>query len=170
MTAEIWEEFTRTLAAAWVCFAMGAALWHWRSWATFAGLQHCSKLLLLLSPVLLSAFGYRSTEAVRTAELLAQQPRARSVFDEAPRLVAEFDTITTQGGNVVQFTRTRTDSGRAETAGRVQVAAGRSGRGGASIRQHFDAAQRQIAGVVGLPTRPDAAGYGSGWLQQTPAQ
>ncbi len=170
MTAEIYAEFLRTLAIAWACFAMGAALWHWRAWATFAGLQHCSKLLLLLSPVLLSAFGYRSTEAVRTAELLAQQPRARSVFDEAPRLVADIDTVTTKGGTIVEFTRTRTDAGRAETAGRVQVAAGRSGRGGASIRQHFDAAQRQIAGVEGLPTRPDAAGYGSGWLQQTPAQ
>ena len=170
MTAEIWAEFTRTLAAAWICFALGAALWHWRAWATFAGLQHCSKLLLLLSPVLLSAFGYRSTEAVRTAELLAQQPRARSVFDEAPRLVAEFDTITTQGGNVVQFTRTRTDSGRTETAGRVQVAAGRSGFSSTPTRQHFAAAGSQVAGVVGLPAWPDAAGYGGGWIQQTPAQ
>ena len=170
MSGVIWQEFLHVLAAAWICFATGAILWHWRAWATFAGLQHCSKLLLLLSPVLLSAFGYRSTEAVRTAELLAQQPRAKSVFEDAPRLVAEFDTITTQGGNIVQFTRTRTDSGRAETAGRVQVAAGRSGRGGASIRQHFDAAQRQIAGVVGLPTRPDAAGYGGRWIPETPAQ
>ena len=170
MSGVIWQEFLHVLAAAWICFATGAILWHWRAWATFAGLQHCSKLLLLLSPVLLSAFGYRSTEAVRTAELLAQQPRARSVFDEAPRLVAEFDTITTQGGNVVQFTRTRTDSGRTETAGRVQVAAGRSGFSSTPTRQHFAAAGSQVAGVVGLPAWPDAAGYGGGWIQQTPAQ
>jgi len=170
MSGVIWQEFLHVLAAAWICFATGAILWHWRSWATFAGLQHCSKLLLLLSPVLLSAFGYRSTEAVRTAELLAQQPRAKSVFDEEPRLVAEFDTITTQGGNVVQFTRTRTDSGRTETAGRVQVAAGRSGFSSTPTRQHFAAAGSQVAGVVGLPAWPDAAGYGGGWIQQTPAQ
>lgn len=170
MTAEIYAEFLRTLAIAWACFAMGAALWHWRAWATFAGLQHCSKLLLLLSPVLLSAFGYRSTEAVRTAELLAQQPRAKSVFDEAPRLVADLDTVTTKGGIIVEFTRTRTDSGRTTTAGRVQAAGTRSGGGGAPVGQHFATAGRAVAGVVGLPPWPDAAGYGGGWIQQTPAQ
>jgi len=133
MTAEIYAEFLRTLAIAWACFAMGAALWHWRAWATFAGLQHCSKLLLLLSPVLLSAFGYRSTEAVRTAELLAQQPRARSVFDEAPRLVAEHKSIQTQGGTRIEYTRTRT-----ERAVAVQAGARRGGRGDASDRQLGD--------------------------------
>jgi len=130
MTAEIYAEFLRTLAIAWACFAMGAALWHWRAWATFAGLQHCSKLLLLLSPVLLSAFGYRSTEAVRTAELLAQQPRARSVFDEAPRLVAEHKSIQTQGGTRIEYTRTRT-----ERAVAVQAGTRRGGRSDASDRQ-----------------------------------
>ena len=170
MTAEIYSEFLRTLAIAWACFAMGAALWHWRAWATFAGLQHCSKLLLLLSPVLLSAFGYRSTEAVRTAELLAQQPRASSVFDEAPRLVADVDTVTTKRGTIVEFTRFRTDSGRTETSGRVQAAVGRSGRSSAPIRQHFAVAGREVAGVVGLPAWQDTAGYGGGWLQKTPAQ
>lgn len=170
MTAEIYAEFLRTLAIAWACFAMGAALWHWRAWATFAGLQHCSKLLLLLSPVLLSAFGYRSTEAVRTAELLAQQPRARSVFDEAPRLVAEFDTVTLPGGGTIEFTRTRTDSGRTETARRLQGVRGRGGLDSTPDRQSADYTRRQIAGVVGLPSWPDAAGYGGGWIQQTPAQ
>lgn len=72
MTAEIYREFLQTLAIAWLCFGVGAVLWRWRSWATFAGLQHCSKLLLILSPVLLSAFGYRSTEAVRTAEMTTE--------------------------------------------------------------------------------------------------
>ena len=170
MTADTWAEFLRVLAAAWLCFGLGACLWHWRAWATFGGLQHASKLLLLLSPVLLSAFGYHSTQAVKTVELLAQQPRAKSVFDEAPRLVADIDTITTQGGNVVQFTRTRTDSGRTTATGRVRAAAGRSGFSSTPTRQHFAAAGSQVAGVVGLPAWPDAAGYGSGWLQQAPAQ
>ncbi len=170
MSGVIWQEFLHVLAAAWICFATGAILWHWRAWATFAGLQHCSKLLLLLSPVLLSAFGYRSTEAVRTAELLAQQPQAKSVFDEAPRLVADIDTVTTKGGTIVEFTRTRTDAGRAETAGRVQAAARRSGRSGAPTRQHFATAGRAVAGVVGLPAWPDAAGYGGRWIPETPAQ
>ena len=170
MTADIWAEFLRVLAAAWLCFGLGACLWHWRAWANFGGLQHASKLLLLLSPVLLSAFGYHSTQAVKTVELLAQQPRAKSVFDESPRLVADLDTVTTKGGIIVEFTRTRTDSGRAKTAGHVQAAGRRSGRGGAPVGQHFATAGRAVAGVVGLPAWPDAAGYGGGWIQQTPAQ
>jgi hypothetical protein len=162
MTAEIYAEFLRTLAIAWACFAMGAALWHWRAWATFAGLQHCSKLLLLLSPVLLSAFGYRSTEAVRTAELLAQQPRARSVFDEAPQLVAEFDCVTTPGGYTIEFTRTRTRTG-AEAGRRVQAVCGRSGVNGASDRQFdFDSGSAG-ASTLEVPEWAAIARHGNGW-------
>ena len=87
MSGEIWAEFTQTLAIAWACFAMGAALWHWRAWATFAGLQHCSKLLLILSPVLLSAFGYRSTEAVRTVEMTAEGTSVATRESEPDRIV-----------------------------------------------------------------------------------
>ena len=164
MTAEIYAEFLRTLAIAWACFAMGAALWHWRAWATFAGLQHCSKLLLLLSPVLLSAFGYRSTEAVRTAELLAQQPRARSVFDEAPQLVAEFDCVTTPGGYTIEFTRTRTRTG-AEADRRVQVVPRRSGIDGASDRQSYHDPGIAGAGVVEVPEWGSLARHGNGWAK-----
>jgi len=162
MTAEIWAEFTRTLAAAWICFALGAALWHWRAWATFAGLQHCSKLLLLLSPVLLSAFGYRSTEAVRTAELLASMPAARSVFDETPQLVAEFDCVTTPGGYTIEFTRTRTG---AEADRRVRVVPRRSGIDGVSDREAYRDAGIAGAGTLGVPEWGSLARHGNGWPQ-----
>ena len=164
MSGVIWQEFLHVLAAAWICFATGAMLWHWRAWATFAGLQHCSKLLLLLSPVLLSAFGYRSTEAVRTAELLAQQPRARSVFDEAPQLVAEFDCVTTPGGYTIEFTRTRTRTG-AEAGRKVQAVSGRGRLNGASDRQSYHDPGIAGAGVVEVPEWGSLARHGNGWAK-----
>lgn len=162
MSGVIWQEFLHVLAAAWICFATGAILWHWRAWATFAGLQHCSKLLLLLSPVLLSAFGYRSTEAVRTAELLASMPAARSVFDETPQLVAEFDYVTTPGGYTIEFTRTRTG---AEADRRVRVVPRRSGIDGVSDREAYRDAGIAGAGTLGVPEWGSLARHGNGWPQ-----
>lgn len=164
MTADIWAEFLRVLAAAWLCFGLGACLWHWRAWATFGGLQHASKLLLLLSPVLLSAFGYHSTQAVKTVELLAQQPRARSVFDEAPQLVAEFDCVRTPGGYTIEFTRTRTRTG-AEAGRQVQIACGRSGVDGAQDRQTYHDAGSAGASTLEVPEWGSVARYGNGWAK-----
>jgi len=68
MTAEIDAEFWRVLSAAWGCFAMGVAIWHYRRKLHGYGLQPVGRLLLAISPALLSAFGYHSTQAVRTVE------------------------------------------------------------------------------------------------------
>ena len=162
MTADIWEEFLRTLLFAWMCFGAGSCLWYWRSWANRYGLQTASKGLLLLSPVLLSAFGYRSTEAVRTAELLASTPAARSVFDEAPQLVAEFDCVTTPGGVQIEFSRTRTRTG-AEAGRKVQAVSGRGGLNGASDRQSDYDSGSAGASAVEVPEWGSLARYGNGW-------
>ena len=150
MTAEIDAEFWRVLLAAWGCFGTGVVLWHWRSWANFAGLQNCSKLLLLLSPVLLSAFGYRSTEAVRTAELMAQAVPVRHVGNEIEPVIADRDTITTQRGTRIEFVRTNYGAGR-WGAGSVRVGGEQTGRRSSSGRLGTSATARGIAGTVSVP-------------------
>ena len=150
MTAEIDAEFWRVLLAAWGCFGAGVMLWHWRSWANFAGLQHCSKLLLLLSPVLLSAFGYRSTEAVRTAELMARAVPVRHVGNEIEPVIADRDTITTQQGVTVEFVRTNYGAGR-WGAGSVRVADQQTRRRSSSGGPSTAATTRSIAGTVSVP-------------------
>jgi len=150
MSGVIWEEFLHVLAAAWICFAMGAALWHWRSWATFAGLQHCSKLLLLLSPVLLSAFGYRSTQAVRSAELMARAVPVRHVGNEIEPVIADRDTITTQQGVTVEYIRTNHGAGRWGAAS-VRVRNEPIRRGSGSGGPSTAATAHGVTGTVSLP-------------------
>jgi hypothetical protein len=150
MTAEIDAEFWRVLLAAWGCFGAGVMLWHWRSWANFAGLQNCSKLLLLLSPVLLSAFGYRSTEAVRTAELMARAVPVRHVGNEFEPVIADRDTITTQGGTRIEYVRTNYGAGRWGAAA-VRVGDQQTGRGSGSSRPSTAATAHGVTGIVSLP-------------------
>ena len=50
MTAEIDAEFWRVLLAAWGCFAMGVAIWHYRRDLHGYGLQPVGRLLLAISP------------------------------------------------------------------------------------------------------------------------
>lgn len=150
MSGVIWQEFLHVLAAAWICFAMGAALWHWRSWANFAGLQNCSKLLLLLSPVLLSAFGYRSTEAVRTAELMARAVPVQHVGNEIEPVIADRDTITTQQGVKVEYIRTNYGEGRWR-AGSVRAGNQQTGRGSGSGRPGAATTAQGVTGTVSLP-------------------
>lgn len=150
MTAEIDAEFWRVLLAAWGCFGTGVILWHWRSWANFAGLQNCSKLLLLLSPVLLSAFGYRSTEAVRTAELMARAVPVRHVGDEIEPVIADRDTITTQQGVTVEYIRTNYGAGR-WGAGSVRVRDQQIRRRSSSGGRSAAATAYGVAGTVSLP-------------------
>ena len=150
MTAEIDAEFWRVLLAAWGCFGTGVVLWHWRSWANFAGLQNCSKLLLLLSPVLLSAFGYRSTEAVRTAELMAQAVPVRHVGNEIEPVIADRDTITTQGGVRVEYVRTNYGAGR-WGARSVRVGGEQARRRGSSGGPSTAATAHGVTGSVSVP-------------------
>ena len=150
MTAEIDAEFWRVLLAAWGCFGTGVMLWHWRAWANFAGLQHFSKLLLLLSPALLSAFGYRSTEAVRTAELMARAVPVRHVGDEIEPVIADRDTITTQQGVTVEYIRTNYGAGR-WGAGSVRVRDQQIRRRSSSGGRSAAATAYGVAGTVSLP-------------------
>lgn len=151
MTAEIWSEYCIVMPLAWVSFFLGIGLWYWRDVANFYGLQHASKLLLFASLMLLSAFGYRSTKAVQTVEMLVYQPRAKSVFDEAPRLVAEYDTVTTPGGFTFELARTRTVSGATATRS-VQRASECDGRVGSPTGRGLEETGTPDTGLLAVQT------------------
>ncbi len=150
MTVDIWSEFIRTLAFSWACFGIGVSLWHWRDWANRYGLQVASKGLMLLSPILLSLFGYRSTEAVRTAELIAQAVPVRHVADEIEPLVVDRNTVTTPGGTRIEYIRTNYGAGR-WGAGSVRVRDQQIRRRSSSGGRSAAATAYGVAGTVSLP-------------------
>lgn len=147
MTAAIWREFLETLLYSWACFFVGAALWHCRGIATRHGLQAASKILLLMSPVLLSAFGWKSVETVRTAELLAKAPRATPVSDRPDVILAQVDRVTTQGGTQIEYHRTK--FGRSVQVQRAGSGGGRSSGGGGQVGANTGGAAGVAASVPG---------------------
>lgn len=150
MTAEIDAEFWRVLLAAWGCFAMGVAIWHYRKELHGYGLQPVGRLLLAISPALLSAFGYHSTQAVRTVELMAQAVPVRHVGHEIEPVIADLDTITTQGGVKVEYIRTNYGAER-RGAGSVRVGDEHTGRRIASGGRGFASVGAGVTGSVPLP-------------------
>ena len=150
MTVDIWSEFIRTLAFSWACFGIGVALWHWRDWANRYGLQVASRGLMLLSPILLSAFGYRSTRVVESAELMARAVPVRHVADEIEPLVVNKNTVTTPGGARIEYTRTNYTAGR-WGAGSVRMGIEQSGRGSSGGGRGPAAVAHSFTGTVSLP-------------------
>jgi len=150
MTAEIDAEFWRVLLAAWGCFAMGVAIWHYRKELHGYGLQPVGRLLLAISPALLSAFGYHSTQAVRTVELMAQAVPVRHVGHEIEPVIADRDTILTPGGATVEYIRTNYGPER-RGAGSVRVGDEHTGRRSASSGRGFASVGASVAGSVPLP-------------------
>ena len=150
MTAEIDAEFWRVLLAAWGCFAMGVAIWHYRKELHGYGLQPVGRLLLAISPALLSAFGYHSTEAVRTVELMAQAVPVRHVGQEIEPVIADRDTIYTKGGATVEYIRTNYGAER-RGAGSVRVGDEHTGRRSASGGRGLASAGSSVTGSVPLP-------------------
>jgi len=150
MTAEIDAEFWRVLLAAWGCFAMGGAIWHYRAELQGYGLQPVGRLLLAISPALLSAFGYHSTQAVRTVELMAQAVPVRHVGHEIEPVIADRDTITTQGGAKIDYIRSNYGTGRWH-AGSVRVRDEQTGRRSESGRRGLASAGAGVTGSVSVP-------------------
>jgi hypothetical protein len=150
MTAEIDAEFWRVLLAAWGCFAMGVAIWHYRKELHGYGLQPVGRLLLAISPALLSAFGYHSTEAVRTVELMAQAVPVRHVGHEIEPVIADRDTILTPGGATVDYIRTNYGPER-RGAGSVRVGDEHTGRRGEGSGRGFASVGAGVTGSVPLP-------------------
>jgi len=150
MTAEIDAEFWRVLLAAWGCFAMGVAIWHYRKELHGYGLQPVGRLLLAISPALLSAFGYHSTQAVRTVELMAQAVPVRHVGHEIEPVIADRDTITTPGGATVDYIRTNYGAERLG-AGSVRVGDSQLGQRSESSGPGLASVGAGVAGSVPLP-------------------
>ena len=150
MTAETDAEFWRVLLAAWGCFALGAAIWHYRKDLQGYGLQPVGRLLLAISPALLSAFGYQSTQAVRTVELMAQSVPVRHVGNEIEPVIADRDTVTTQGGVRVEYIRTNYGPER-RGAGSVRVGDEYTGRRSGSGGRGLASVGAGVTGSVPVP-------------------
>jgi hypothetical protein len=61
---ELSTEFYRALAFSWLCFAAGAGIFHAYRWCQYG--KVLSRLLLALSPGILSAYGFHSVQVCNT--------------------------------------------------------------------------------------------------------
>ncbi len=72
---ELSTEFYRALAVSWLCFAAGAGIFHAYRWCGYG--KVLSRLLLALSPGILSAYGYHSVQVCNT--ILAAKSQGENV-------------------------------------------------------------------------------------------
>jgi len=72
---ELSTEFYRALTVSWLCFAAGAGIFHAYRWCDYGNVL--SRLLLALSPGILSAYGFYSVQVCNT--ILAAKSQGENV-------------------------------------------------------------------------------------------
>ncbi len=72
---ELTAEFYKALTVSWLCFAAGAGIFHAYRWCDYG--KVLSRLLLALSPGILSAYGFHSVQVCNT--ILAAKSQGESV-------------------------------------------------------------------------------------------
>jgi hypothetical protein len=74
---ELSTEFYRALVVSWLCFAAGAGIFHAYRWCDYG--KVLSRLLLALSPGILSAYGFHSVQVCNT--ILAAKSQGEPVSE-----------------------------------------------------------------------------------------
>ena len=114
---ELSTEFYRALAVSWLCFAAGAGIFH--AYKTCDYGKVLSRLLLALSPGILSAYGYHSVQVCNTI-LAAKESQAESVSE---RIYLTSVSYTELGDGVCCRTERYSD-GSERVAGEMRSAIG----------------------------------------------
>jgi hypothetical protein len=148
---ELSTEFYRALAVSWLCFAAGAGIFHAYKSCDYG--KVLSRLLLALSPGILSAYGYHSVQVCNT--ILAAKSQGENVSGR----VYLTSTITGDLGDGYAITVERYSDGTANYSGQVPTTARRTE--GSNVRmQTSDETFRGVSGrVVPMSARGEPAVY-----------
>ena len=114
---ELTAEFYKALTVSWLCFAAGAGLFH-----AYKSCQYgkvLSRLLLALSPGILSAYGYHSVQVCNQI-LAAKEPQAESVSERIYLTSISYTDL----GDGYAWTTERYSDGTVRASGQVRSAAG----------------------------------------------
>jgi hypothetical protein len=130
---ELTTEFYRALAVSWLCFAAGAGIFHAYRWCDYG--KVLSRLLLALSPGILSAYGFHSVQVCNT--ILAAKSQRENVNDR----VYLTSISRADYGDGYSLAIERYSDGTTSYAGQMPVAEGRIAGGNGGLQTGDESCQ-----------------------------
>jgi len=148
---ELTTEFYRALTVSWLCFAAGAGIFHAYRWCDYG--KVLSRLLLALSPGILSAYGFHSVQVCNT--ILAAKSQGENVSGRVYLTSIERADC----GDGYEVTVERYSNGTANYAGQMPDAEGRI-EGSDARLQGGDEKTRGMSGrILSVPAWSEFAGH-----------
>jgi len=151
MTAELYETFLQIVSAAWLAFVVGV----WFSKRHHPVDRYLAAGWILACPYLLTCYGIRSVQVAEDIEAIAQIHRASPVSVEPLATMASF-SISTKGGNYVEFNESGGWSVRGAGGGDYGFSDGESG----SLPLVFRRSRPELSGAGSAAAENQAAGGG----------
>jgi hypothetical protein len=154
---ELSTEFYRALAVSWLCFAAGACIFHAYRWCDYG--KVLSRLLLALSPGILSAYGFHSVQVCNQI-LAAKEPQGMSVNGR----VYLTSISRADYGDGYSLEIERYSDGTSNVSGLLPVAGGRIEGSNARVQASDAIGQRPTRGMVPMQIQSEPAGH---WERHT---
>lgn len=148
---ELSTEFYRALVVSWLCFAAGAGIFHAYKSCDYG--KVLSRLLLALSPGILSAYGYHSVQVCNT--ILAAKSQGENVSER----VYLTSISRADCGDGYAVTVERYSDGTANYSGQMPVTEGRAEGRNARLQEGDEATRGASGRMVPLSARSEPAVY-----------
>jgi hypothetical protein len=148
---ELTAEFYKALTVSWLCFAAGAGIFH--AYKTCQYGKVLSRLLLALSPGILSAYGFHSVQVCNT--ILAAKSQGESVSGR----VYLTSISRADYGDGYSLEIERYSNGASNVSGLLPVAGGRIEGSNARVQASDAIGQRPTRGLVPMQIQSEPAGH-----------
>ena len=149
---ELTTELHKALAAAWAAFAMGMIIFHAYRQCSHGWLL--SRLLLFLSPAILSGYGIHSVQVCN--QILAA--KQGETVDERVYLAS---VVRADLGDGIIYTTERYSDGTKRTSGQMQSSAGRPERNVGQTEGNDEGTASPRRGLVPMQTRNQPIEHGA---------
>jgi hypothetical protein len=148
---ELSTEFYRALVVSWLCFAAGAGIFHAYRWCDYG--KVLSRLLLALSPGILSAYGYHSVQVCNT--ILAAKSQGENVSGRVYLTSVERADC----GDGYAVTVERYSNGTANYSGQMPAPAGRTAGSDARLQDGNEETRGMSGRILSMPAWREFAGH-----------
>jgi hypothetical protein len=148
---ELTAEFYKALTVSWLCFAAGAGIFH--AYKTCQYGKVLSRLLLALSPGILSAYGFHSVQVCNT--ILA----AKSQRENVSGRVYLTSISRADCGDGYEVTVERYSNGTANYSGQMPAPEGRTAGSDARLQIGNEETRGMSGRILSVPAWREPAGY-----------
>jgi hypothetical protein len=148
---ELTTEFYRALTVSWLCFAAGAGIFH--AYKTCQYGKVLSRLLLALSPGILSAYGFHSVQVRNT--ILAAKSQRENVSGRVYLTSIERADC----GDGYAVTVERYSNGTANYSGQMPDAEGRTAGSNARLQDGDEKTRGMSGRILSVPAWREFAGH-----------